>query len=152
MGYHLGLLDQKSQESGQRSSYKNTRIGGGVGGEEKWKGERKGKGETWQIPHSNTQAKYLQCFQACSGARGLRNNSIFMSLWKRGNGGFIGLSRVMIPCSLNAAVFSSKGNTIASPFRQEQIQPFKLFDPAGLERIWQSPREPEEQGFKSVQP
>lgn len=55
-----------------------------------------------------------------------------------GNGGFIGLSRVMMLCSLNVFAFSSKGNTTVSPFKQEQIQPFKPFDPAGLERIRQS--------------
>lgn len=60
----------------------------------------------------------------------------------------------MIPCSLNVPVLSIKGNAMASPFKQEQIQPFILN--CLTQQVWRGycnpPGDLEKQEFKSVLP
>lgn len=81
------------------------------------------------------------CVQACSRARGLGNNSIFMSPWKwkwqfywpqQSHDSML----PECPCTQpqgECYSFSIQTRTNSTTFY------FKLFDPAGLERILQSP-------------
>lgn len=95
-----------------------------------------------QTSHSNSsrQNTFNLCVQACSRARGLGNNSIFMSPWKW-KWWFYWPPQSHDSTFPNVPVLSHKGKAIDSPFKQEQIPTFyfKLFDPAGLERILQFP-------------
>ena len=80
------------------------------------------------------------CVQGCSRARGLRNNSIFMSSWKwKWRFYWPQQSHDSIlpecPCTQPQREWYS----LSIQTRTNSTFYFKLFDPAGLERILQSP-------------
>lgn len=90
-----------------------------------------------QLSRQNT---FNLCVQACSGARGLGNNSIFMSPWKwkwrfywpqQSHDSML----PECPCTQPQGVCYS----LSIQTRTNSTFYFKLFDPAGLERILQSP-------------
>lgn len=90
-----------------------------------------------QLSRQNT---FNLCVQACSRARGLGNNSIFMSPWKwKWRFYWPQQSHDSIlpecPCTQPQGVCYS----LSIQTRTNSTFYFKLFDPAGLERILQSP-------------
>lgn len=95
-----------------------------------------------QASHSkhSRQNTFNLCVQACSRARDLGNNSIFMSRWRR-KWQFYWSQQShdsMLPeCPCTQP--QGKCYSLSIQTKTNSAFYFKLFDPAGLERILQSP-------------
>ena len=91
-------------------------------------------------PKLSKQSIFDLCVQACSRARGLRNNSIFMSPWKwrwRFYWPQQSHNSKLPDCPCTQP--QGERYSLSIQTRTNSTFYFKLFDPAGLERILQSP-------------